>query len=305
MSKKKGPFIPYHEGKVGNLYDLDGYPNTILLQRTSRMSGLNAKILNEMPTKGMILNQLSQWWLKGILKNIVANHLVDISSDFFTKNGLEEFRLNSSVVKKLTPIKCEAIVRNFLFGSGVGPYKETGKICGVELPEGLESGDKLPKPIFTPTEKTATDDHFTYNEMAELVGEETANQIRIITMTINKIASEFLAKRGIILVDMKLEFGFDENGVLCLMDEVLTPDSCRFWDLESYYVEGKIVSKDKQKARDRLAKMKEEGLWDGVSDVALPDDLVAEMSKDYEEIFFDITGEKPVLSWYYVLYKTT
>jgi phosphoribosylaminoimidazole-succinocarboxamide synthase len=295
MSKRE-KLIPFHEGKVGNLYDLEKYPGLMLLQRTSRMSGLNAKILNEMPTKGMILNQLSQWWLKGLLKDIVANHLVDIPKDFFIENGLDEYALDSSVVKKLTPIPCESIVRNYLFGSGVTPYKKIGMICGVELPEGLESGDKLPEPIFTPTEKTATDDHFTFDEMSDLVGFEIAERIRYISLEINKVASNYLQRQGIILVDMKLEFGFDEDGNLCLMDEVITPDSCRFWDLIAYHHEGKIRSKDKQKARDRLGQMKDSGEWDGKSDIALPDDLVLEISKDYEEIFFDITGEKPVLS---------
>lgn len=293
---KKILLDPFYEGKVANLYDLDKYPGIMILQRTRRMSGLNAKILNEMPTKGMILSQLSKWWLKGLLKDVVDNHLVDITDNFFTVNGLEDYALDSTVVKKLTPIPCEAIVRNYLFGSGIIPYKDTGMICGVELPEGLESGDKLSEPIFTPTEKTATDDHFTFDEMSDLVGFETAERIRYISLEINRIASEYLLRRGIILVDLKLEFGFDDDGKLCLMDEVITPDSCRFWDLVAYQQEGKIISKDKQKARDRLALMKKNGEWDGVSSIALPDDLVDEMSIDYEEIFFEITGEKPILT---------
>jgi len=293
---KKNKLVPFHKGKVGNLFDLEKYPGLMLLQRTKRMSGLNVQILNEMPTKGMILNQLSQWWLKGLLKDIVANHLVDIPDDFFIVNNLKEYSLDSSIVKRLNPILCEAIVRNYLYGSSEKPYEETGMICGVKVKPGLKSGDKLPEPIFTPTEKTDTDDHFTFKEMSDLVGLEIAEKIRDISLKINKVASEYLERRGIILVDMKLEFGIDENGKLYLMDEVLTPDACRFWDLLSYYLEGKIVSKDKQKARDRLALMKENGEWDGVNPVALPDDLVDEMSVDYEEIFFDITGKKPILS---------
>jgi phosphoribosylaminoimidazole-succinocarboxamide synthase len=294
MSEKK-ELKPFHEGKVGNLYDLEKFPGLMLLQRTSRMSGLNARILNEMPTKGMILNQLSQWWLNGLLKDIINNHLVYTPEKFFLINGLKEYALDSSVVKKLTPIPCEAIVRNYLFGSGVNPYNETGTICGVELPAGLKSGDKLPEPIFTPTEKTETDDHFTFDDMADLVSFETAERIRYISLQINNIASEFLQTKGIILVDMKLEFGYDENCNLCLMDEVITPDSCRFWDLVSYHHEGKIISKDKQKLRDELARLKESGDWDGKSSVYLPDKLIDEVEQDYIDIFTAITGQPPVL----------
>jgi len=277
-----------HKGKVANVYDLGD--SRLLLSRTNRMSGLNAQLTTDMPNKGNILNQLSQWWMKEPLKDIIDNHLLSIPDDFFNSLELESFENNSSVVKKLKPILVEAVVRRHLFGSGYKSYQETGQVCGITLPPGLKNGDRLEEIIFTPTEKTATDDPISFDEMSQQIGTELSEKIRKISLQIFEVAEKILADKNIILVDAKFEFGLDENENLVLMDEVLTPDSSRFWKMEPYETAGKIVSRDKQKARDWLAQKKESGEWDGKSPIGLPNNLLIEISNDYAEIFEQITG---------------
>jgi phosphoribosylaminoimidazole-succinocarboxamide synthase len=286
--------IPYYEGKAANVFKLTD--NNIILQRTDRLSGLNVRVINTLPMKGVVLNQLSKWWMIGPLKHIVGNHLLEyFDYDFFIENGIEDYFLNSVVAKKLTPIKTEAIVRGYITGTGFKAYLETGEVCGIKLPVGLKEWDKLEKPIFTPTEKTETDDHYDFEEMSNQIGIETAEYIRMVSLDIFEFASKLLYNLGIILVDSKFEFGFDKNKNILLMDEVLTPDSSRFLLREPFEKEKKIVSLDKQKARDWLTKQKTSGNWDGKSPIELPEELMSELSDDYVEIYERITGEKLVL----------
>ncbi len=288
---------PLYSGKVADLYHLisDTGEECILLVRSDNISGLNVKMSNPMPFKGAVLNQLSQYWLNNILKGMISNHLVDDTEGFFDNKENKKFINRSVIVKKLKPLKVEAIVRGYLVGTGYDAYIKTGKVCGVELPLGLEKGDKLVNPIFTPTEKTETDDHFTFTEMSELIGKDLSEQIREVSLKMFVLASAILYDKGIILVDTKFEFGLDSDGNLVLMDEVLTPDSSRFWLRDAYEEDGTVISLDKQKARDWLEKQKESGEWDGESSIELPVQLLNEISRDYIEIFKTITGISPLL----------
>lgn len=283
-----------HRGKVGDVYDAGKAfgEELFLLVRSDRVSGLNVKLLNPMPGKGVVLNQLSKWWMTGPLNGIVANHLTKHPlSHFVSTEDLVSVSGRGEIVQKLTPILIEAVVRRHITGSGYKAYRETGKICGVELPEGLQDGDRLPEPIFTPTEKSDEDPAITFERMGELVGSDLAAQIRDVSLRIFEVAEARLLERGIILADTKFEFGLDKNGVLTLMDEVLTPDSSRFWLKEPFDAERKVVSLDKQKIRDWMAAQKKAGVWDGTSSPTLPDELVAEVSNDYAKIFERITGD--------------
>lgn len=280
-----------HTGKVGDVFSLEN--GLLILRRSDRISGMNVKLTTQMPGKGKILSQLSTWWLEKQLTDIVANHLTEFKVvQCVSTDELFEFDGRSVVVKSLKQIPVEAIVRRHITGSAFKEYKKTGEYCGIKLPEGLKDGDRLEKPIFTPTEKTETDDPLTFEEMSDQISLELAEKIRNVSLKIFITAEKILEKQGIILADTKFEFGFDKDGNLTLMDEVLTPDSSRFWDLCAYYVEGKIVSRDKQKIRNWMSKIKEEK---GGYPIILPNWLIEEVSADYAEIFEIITGEKPVL----------
>lgn len=277
-----------HRGKVGDVYEAG--QNNLLLIRSDRVSGLNVKLLTPMLNKGVVLNNLSKWWMEGPLKGIVANHLTGLPlSDFISVEEVFEVSGRGEIVKKLNPVLIEAVVRRHITGSGYKAYLETGEICGIKLPEGLKDGDRLPEAIFTPTEKSDDDPAITFERMCELIGPELAEQIRTVSMAIFAVAEMRLLDRGIILADTKFEFGLDKDGTLTLMDEVLTPDSSRFWLKEPFDHEHKVVSLDKQKIRDWMKVQKDVGVWDGKSSIALPDDLVAEVSSDYEKIFRRIT----------------
>jgi phosphoribosylaminoimidazole-succinocarboxamide synthase len=279
-----------HRGKVGDVYDVG--EGLILLVRSDRVSGLNVKSTTLMPGKGVVLNNLSKWWMEGPLKGIVANHLTGLPrSQFVSAEELPKVEGRGEIVKQLKPVLIEAVVRRHITGTGYKAYKEMGEICGIKLSEGLKDGDRLPEPIFTPTEKSDDDPAITFERMCELVGPELAGHIRDVSLKIFEVAEVRLLERGIILADTKFEFGLDVDGNLTLMDEVFTPDSSRFWLKEPFDREHKVVSLDKQKIRDWMKAQKEAGAWDGKSPIALPDALVAEVAADYREIYQRITKE--------------
>lgn len=280
-----------HSGKVGDVYEA-GRDN-LLLVRSDRVSGLNVKLLTPMVDKGIVLNSLSKWWMTGPLKGIVANHLTGLPlSDFMPQDDVKKVSGRGEIVKKLNPILIEAVVRRHITGTGYKSYLETGEICGINLVQGLKDGDRLPDAIFTPTEKSDDDPAITFERMCELIGLELSEQIRTVSMEIFAVAEKHLLDRGIILADTKFEFGLDEDGTLTLMDEVLTPDSSRFWLKEPFDSHHKIVSLDKQKIRDWMKAQKDAGNWDGKTPITLPDDLVIEVANDYKNIYTLITGEK-------------
>lgn len=282
-----------HRGKVGDVYAIPD--KLLLLVRTDRVSGLNVKLLTQMPGKGEVLTGLSNWWMSGPLKGVVANHLTGIPLSAFLHGGeIDEVSGRGQIVKRLDPILVEAVVRRHLTGSGYEVYCKTGEVCGITLPPGLKDGDRLTQAIFTPTLKSDTDPPITFEGMCALVGTDLARSIRDVSLKIFAIAEARLLARGIILADSKFEFGLDDHGTLTLMDEVLTPDSSRFWIKESYDQGKGIVSLDKQKIRDWMKAQKDAGLWDGKTPMEIPDDLVAEVSQDYLDIFHRIT-EDPVV----------
>mgnify|MGYP001773999542 CR=1 FL=1 len=280
-----------HTGKVGDVFSLEN--GFLILRRSDRMSGMNVKLETIMPNKGKILSQLSTFWLKGPLADIVPNHLTDFElSKCVAADELVDFEGRSVVVQNLKQIPIEAIVRRHLTGTAYKEYLRTGSVWGIDLPKGLKDGDRLDFPIFTPTEKTENDDPITFEEMGEQIGKELAEQIRDVSLKIFLTAEDRLAKQGIILADTKFEYGLNPDGKLVIMDEVLTPDSSRFWCMESFYVSGKIVSYDKQKIRDWMKKEKERT---GEYPIVLPDWLVEEVAADYAAIYEMITGEKAVI----------
>lgn len=287
-----------YKGKVGILYDGRSLGFPMLIQRSSALSGLNKKLSSTIPTKGMILSQLSQWWMQGPLKDVIENHLVKVPKTFFEDNYISSMKSTTAVVKRLNTEKVvECIVRNSLDGEGWKEYEKFGKIFGIKLPKGMKKGDRLPKPIFSPTYKNENDDMFkSFKEFSDYVGKKHAKQLRKVSFKINKIFIKTLSPLNIHIADFKAEFGIDENGNLVLMDEIGTPDTCRFWDKKIYDKTGKIVSRDKQKIRDELVRLKESGEWDGESPIYLSDTLMKEVEQDYIDIFKAITGKKPVLT---------
>lgn len=281
-----------HRGKVGDVYDAGEKNGTslLLLVRSDRVSGLNVKLTTPMPGKGVVLNQMSRWWMLGPLKGIVNNHLTSFSpEDILTAEEAEHVVGRASVVKKLRPILVEAVVRRHITGTAYKSYLETGEVCGIKLPPGLSDGDRLDQPIFTPTEKSETDPSITFEQMCALIGNDLAEQVRTVSLAIFAEAERHLLPRGIIVADTKFEYGLESKNRLSLMDEVLTPDSSRFWLRNPLENVGEIVSLDKQKIRDWMIYQKNTGLWDGKSPLALPEYLVKEVSMDYKKILQMIT----------------
>lgn len=288
MKKKLTSLPQIHSGKVGDVYQAGGF---LLLLRSDRGSGLNVKLTTEMPGKGIILNTLSKWWMENPLKDIIPNHLTGIPLSNFLSAEDEVIAFGrAEIVKKLEPILVEAVVRRHLTGTAFKDYQKTGEVCGIKLPPGLKDGDRLSAPIFTPTEKSERDPPITFCQMCERIGPQLSTQILETSLKIFEVAEKHLLARGIILADTKFEFGLDNDGTLTLMDEVLTPDSSRFWVKEVFDRERRIVSLDKQKIRDRMQSQKDKGLWDGVTPFALPDSLTQEVIDDYRRIYNLIVG---------------
>jgi len=202
-----------------------------------------------------VLNQMANFWFDK-LANVIPNHLTGIDpASVVAPNEVEQVQGRAVVAKRLKPILVEAVVRGYLAGSGWKDYQETGKVCGITLPAGLENAQKLPEPIFTPAAKAEIGEHdenISFEQVIELIGEKLAKQIRDVSIRLYQEASEYAASRGIIIADTKFEFGLDTNGDLVLMDEILTADSSRFWPAETYHVGSNPPSYDKQFVRDWL-----------------------------------------------------
>jgi phosphoribosylaminoimidazole-succinocarboxamide synthase len=278
-----------HQGKVRDIYDIDA--NTMLLVSTDRLSAFDVILPTGIANKGAMLTQMANFWFEK-LKNVVPNHLTGIDPKSVVSNPAEQAQLGSRavVVKKLKALPIEAIVRGYLVGSGWKEYKAKGTVCGIELPAGLQEASKLPKPIFTPSSKAAVGEHdenISLQQCADLIGAEMAAQVAKVAIALYQQAAEFALTRGIIIADTKFEFGLDANGVLHVMDEVLTPDSSRFWPADSYAVGSNPPSYDKQFVRDWL----ESTGWNKVAPApALPADVAQRTSEKYMEAFERLTG---------------
>ena len=278
---------PDSRGKVRDIYDAG---ENLLMVATDRISAFDFILPDEIPFKGEVLNRISAFWFDKFA-DIVPNHLVSIDPADFPEE-FAEYRDylagRAMLVKKAQTIPIECIVRGYLTGSGKKTYDENGTVCGIQLPEGLTEASKLPEPLFTPSTKAEIGDHdenISFERCCEIVGEDIATQIRDLSLKIYKAAAEYAATRGIIIADTKFEFGLDENGNVVLGDEMLTPDSSRFWPLEGYEAGHGQPSFDKQFVRNWL-------LANPDSDYDLPQDVIDKTIAKYEEAYEMLTGKK-------------
>ncbi|MDH2925045.1 phosphoribosylaminoimidazole-succinocarboxamide synthase [Nicoletella semolina] len=242
-----------YSGKVRDLYEIDD--KRMLMVATDRLSAFDVILDDPIPKKGEILTQISHFWFNK-LAHIMPNHLTGESVfDVLPKAEAQTIQYRAVVCKRLTPVKIESIVRGYLTGSGLKDYQQTGTICGLALPQGLVEASQLPEPIFTPSSKAEVGDHdinISYAECERQIGATLAQQVKQAALALYKEAADYALTKGIIICDTKFEFGLDENGVLTLMDEVLTPDSSRFWSVNSYQEGTNPPSFDKQFIRDWL-----------------------------------------------------
>ena len=243
-----------HRGKVRDVYALPG--NRLLMVATDRLSAFDSVLPNPIPGKGEMLCQISNFWFEKT-KHLIPNHLTgeDVASVLPAGVDPALYAKRAVITKRLKPVPVEAIARGYIIGSGWKDYQATGAICGITLPPGLQQAQQLPEPIFTPSTKAAVGDHdenVSFDAVVAAVGADMANAVRDATLKIYQFAAEYAATRGIIIADTKFEFGTDEDGTLYIMDEMLTPDSSRFWPADSYQVGISPPSYDKQFVRDYL-----------------------------------------------------
>ena len=278
-----------HQGKVRDIYDIN--PEKMLIVTTDRISAFDVIMDETISYKGQVLNKMSKFWFEKI-ENILPNHLThEKVSHFVTEDEALRIENRAVVVKKLTPIPIEAIVRGYLVGSGWKEYQKDQSICDIKLPSGLKLASQLPETIFTPSNKAAVGAHDENISMAtcvKLIGQDLTDQISKISLEIYKVAYEIALEKGIMIADTKFEFGTDSSGKLFIMDEVLTPDSSRFWSKDSYQVGRSPHSFDKQFIRDWL----ESQDWDKTPPPPkLPDNIIQKTSQKYLDIFEKLTGE--------------
>ena len=277
------------KGKVRDIYAVGD--DELLIVATDRLSAYDVVLPTPIPDKGRVLNSLSNFWFARTT-NIVANHLSDTPLERAVPDAEEHRRVTgrAAVVRRLKPLPIEAIVRGYLVGSGWRDYQKTGEVCGVRLPQGLHNADILDEPIFTPSTKADVGDHdenITFEEACGLAGADITAEVRRIAVTIYLEARTYAAERGIIIADTKMEFGLDRDGRIVLIDELLTPDSSRFWPVEDYRPGANPSSFDKQYLRDWL----DASGWDHAPPApALPPDIVAKTTEKYREAEARLTG---------------
>ena len=283
---------PMKEGKVREVYD-NG--DSIIMVATDRISAFDVILKNKIVDKGAILTQMSKFWFD-YTKDIVPNHMISVDvkdmPDFFQN---KEYEGKSMMCKKLQMIPIECIVRGYITGSGWASYQENGTVCGITLPTGLQESEKLPEPIYTPSTKAEIglhDENISYEQSVEVLekafpgkGEEYASKIKEYTLALDKKCADYALTKGIIIADTKFEFGLDEDGNVVLADEMLTPDSSRFWPLEGYQAGQGQPSFDKQFVRNWLKANPD-------SDYLLPQDVIDKTIAKYKEAFEMLTGKK-------------
>lgn len=279
-----------YEGKVREVYD-NG--DSLIMVATDRISAFDNILKNKITDKGAILTQMSKFWFD-YTKDVVPNHMISVDvndmPEFFHK---DEYKGRSMKCKKLKMLPIECIVRGYITGSGWASYKENGTVCGIKLPEGLQESEKLPEPIYTPSTKAEVGDHdenISYERSIEVLkkafpgkGEYYATKIKDCTITLYKKCAEYALSKGIIIADTKFEFGLDEDGNVVIGDEMLTPDSSRFWPLEGYKPGQGQPSFDKQFVRDWLKANPD-------NDLLLPDEVVTKTVDKYKEAYELLTG---------------
>jgi len=277
-------------GKVRDVYGLDS--DHLLFVATDRISAFDYVLATGIPHKGRVLTQISLFWFD-FLKDIVPNHFVTADVDHYPaaiRQHADELRGRSMMVMRAEMFPVECVARGYLSGSGWKEYKATGSVCGVQLPPGLKESDQLPEPLFTPATKATTghDINISFEEMCKLVDPELSRQLRDITLRIYKKAADYARQRGIIIADTKFEFGRTAQGIT-LADEVLTPDSSRFWPVDTYQPGKAQDSYDKQYVRDYL----EEIRWNKQPPApALPQEVALRTSRKYLEAYRQLTGRE-------------
>jgi len=277
-------------GKVRDNYAVGN--DKILIVTTDRLSAFDVVMNEPIPTKGQVLNQMSDFWFFK-LSHIVPNHLTGITPESVVSAAeIDQVRGRAVVAKRLKPILVEAVVRGYLIGSGWKDYQATGTVCGIPLPAGLKMAAKLSQPIFTPAAKADLGEHdenISFDEMKNRIGNELATKMRDVSIQLYQAAADYAATRGIIIADTKFEFGLDDNGVMHLMDEVLTADSSRFWPADSYAEGISPPSFDKQFVRDYLETLND---WGKTAPApALPADVIEKTGAKYREALQRLTGQ--------------
>ena len=277
------------QGKVRDIYAVD--KDHLLIVTTDRMSAFDVVLPNPIPGKGEVLTELSEFWFSktaAIVDNHLTNdlNLVDLLD---SADQLDYFQKRSMIVKRLNPLPIEAVVRGYLIGSGWKDYQATGAVCGIELQQGLEMASQLPEPIYTPATKAEFGEHdenISYEETINLIGEELASKVRDTAIEIYNFGVNHAKERGIIIADTKFEFGLDNDGNLFLIDEVLTPDSSRFWSIKEYKVGISPPSFDKQYLRDYLETLD----WDKTAPgPELPENVIVNTTEKYRSAYRTIT----------------
>lgn len=283
-------YKPFKEGKVREVYDIG---ENIIIVATDRISAFDVILKNKITDKGAVLNRMSRFWFD-YTKDIVRNHMISIDTkdmpEFFQH---KEFQDRTMLCKKLNMIPVECIVRGYITGSGWNSYQKDMTVCGIKLPQGLKESDKLPEPIYTPSTKADYGDHdenISYEQSIDYLegrfpgkGKEYAEKIKNYTILLYKKCASYALSKGIIIADTKFEFGLDEDGNIVLGDEMLTPDSSRFWPLDGYEAGHSEPSYDKQFVRDWLKSNPD-------SDYLLPDDVINKTIEKYKEAYEKLTG---------------
>lgn len=285
-------FKPMKEGKVREIYD---NKDSLIMVATDRISAFDVILKNKVTKKGTVLTQMSKFWFD-YTKDIVPNHMISVDNkdmpEFFQQ---EQFIGNSMLVKKLEMLPIECIVRGYITGSGWASYQKDGTVCGIQLPQSLQECDKLPEPIYTPSTKAEIGDHdenISFEKSIDVLekqfpghGQEYATKIKEATLALYKACADYALSRGIIIADTKFEFGLDENGNVVLADEMLTPDSSRFWPLDGYKPGQSQPSFDKQFVRDWLKANPD-------SDYNLPQEIIDKTIAKYKEAYHLLTGKE-------------
>jgi phosphoribosylaminoimidazole-succinocarboxamide synthase len=279
-----------HRGKVRDVYAVDD--ERLLIVTSDRLSAFDVVLPDPIPGKGEVLTRISNFWFART-GEIIQNHLLetDVTRVLPDLPEPESLRYRSVITRRLRPLPIEAVVRGYLIGSGWKDYRATGEVCGIALPAGLELADRLPEPLFTPATKAEAGEHdinISFDEAAALVGRDLAKRVREVALALYDHAAAYARGRGIIVADTKFEFGLDNDGQLWLIDEVLTPDSSRFWPADEYRPGISPPSFDKQFVRDYLERLD----WDKKAPApSLPEDIVRRTAEKYQEALRLLTGE--------------
>lgn len=281
-------FPKIHQGKVRDVYQIDD--KHLLMVASDRLSAFDVVLPDAIPHKGALLTQISNYWFD-YMRPIIKNHLADVKVEEVIPNASADLKARAVVVKKLKALPCEAIVRGYIIGSGWKDYLATGEVCGIKLPVGLQQAQKLETTLFTPSSKASVGDHdenISFNQLVNLIGTERAEQLKTVSINIYNQAITHAESNGLMIADTKFEFGLDEDDELVLMDEVLTPDSSRFWNKNKYQAGTSPESYDKQFVRDYLETLE----WDKTPPGPnVPADIINKTAEKYHEAYQRITGK--------------